>query len=266
MVSRITKAFPALVLAMLACPLVMCGDMATSPGAEAVIPLETSSEAQPSTATPPPRFDAWAPQPRLGCHLPAIESWKVVRNAHARASLTSQTPSGIAPTQIIFAQRPFENPGLSKYSVIYQVRGRDPTNRDFWFSLAASFYVEFRETLRNSNQFRAIQVSSPTVTTLPQMSRVYLDYQVEKVSGGRVSGAVLCVPVYRGVLFFTLALEGQGPDVVEDVMRELRGRVNVGLTKRTWSLRPYLVGALMAAPLVAMVVVVLRRRRAPGQK
>jgi len=240
----------------------LCADMPTSPGVEAVIPLDMGAEAQPTTATPPPRFDVWAWQSKLKRSLPAIGSWKVLRHVHADTRVPPDAPAGVGPPQVIFSQRPYENIGLSKYSVIYQASERDLADRKVWLEVAAAFSLAFPKSLSQSNLFKTIQVSSPTVSTLAEMRRLYLDYQVEKKSGGWVGGAVLCIPAYKGVLFFTVSLEGQGREVVEAVMRELRHAINVGLTKRPGSARPYIIAALVAFPFMVLVVAVVRKRLA----
>ena len=64
----------------------------------------------------------------------------------------------------------------------------------------------------------------------------------------------------RGVLFFNLALEGQGSDAIETAVRELRLAVTKGLARDTRSATPYIVAALLAIPLVVLAATLIRRR------
>lgn len=238
-----------------------CAEIPITSGTEAIIPLETGAETRATTTTPPPRFDTWAPQPRLNCSLPAIEAW-AGKNVHARTGVPRNSPTGDGPVQIIFSQRPFENAGMTKYSVIYQATKHNLADNAVWFNVAANFYAALRDILQRNEQFKTVQVSSPTVSTVPEMRRINLSYRIEKKSGERVSGAVLCAPVRRGVLFFNLALEGQEPVAVESAMRELRHAATIGLGRHTRSATPYVVVVLLAIPLVVAIVIVLKKRRA----
>lgn len=262
MMPRSAMSFVALAIASVGCMAAWCADRPDTSGAEAIIPLETTASARPTTATAPPYFDAWAPQPRLNCSLPAIEAWNVVRNVHAKTSVSRQSLSGDGPVQIIFAQRPFENPGLSKYSVIYQPTRRNVADRNVWLTVAANYYVGLRDSIRKDAQNAATQISSPTVSTLAELPRIYLTYRVERKSGERVSAAALCAPIRHGILIFNLALEGQEPEAIEAAMRELRHAVNIGLTRHTRSATPYVIAVLLAIPLVVGGVLLFRKRRA----
>jgi len=92
-----TAALVGLVAAVVGCKAAWCATALTSPGVEAILPLGTIPETTASAAAALPRFDAWAPQPRLACSLPAIEAWDVVRNVHARTDVPSDAQSGVGP-------------------------------------------------------------------------------------------------------------------------------------------------------------------------
>jgi len=251
------------VLAIAACGLARAAEIEfpTTGGREAAVTSATTAQAQPTSATAVPHFDIWADQPRLGFCLPAIRSWKVVRHVYAQTKVPAGSKGAIGSPQIIFAQRPAENPGLSKYSVVFQASDRDPSDRDTWYSVAAAFYVIFLDQVRKGGTFSKVEASSPTVTTTGELHRAYFTYRLEKKSGGQVGGAVLCLPVRRGVLFYNLTLEGQGGEAVEAAMSELRRRATEGLMMSTWSAKPYVIGALLVLPLVVMGVMIFRRRR-----
>ena len=233
---------------------------ATSGAVEVVIPA-AGTTATTTVVTPPPRFDQWAPQPRLNCSLPAIDAWDVVRTVHAETDVARDTPETAVPVQIIFAQRPFQNPGLSKYSVIYRPSNWDLTERDRWMDLGLSFYISFRNQLKSDRQFARVLVTSPTISTVTERPRMSLDYRLEKTSGGVLSGTVYCVPARRGVLVFNLALEGQEPDAIQPVASELRAAVAKGLRRHTRSWTPYVVAVLLMVPVVVVAVMVVRKRR-----
>lgn len=248
------------IVAAIGCVATPCAEESTTPTTESIVFLGTKETARPTTATFLPRFDVWAQQPNLRCSLPAISSWKIDRHVRAQTRLSRDSAMPVGRPQILFAQRPAENPGLSKYSVIYQAARSDPTDRASWSEMADSFHTAFLGLLRESGRFQTIDVSKPTVTVVGEMRRVYLSYRVETKMGEQVSGAVLGVPARRGVLFFNLALEGQGSDAIETAVRELRLAVTKGLARDTRSATPYIVAALLAIPLVVLAATLIRRR------
>ena len=237
------------------------GAKATTASAEAVVPLTAKEAVSATTTTAPPHFDIWADQPRLGCSLPAIRAWTVVRNVHSQPDLPRGTEFRVGPPQIIFAQRPPENPGLSKYSIIYQPARFDPGDSDTWIEIGGSFHRSFLESLFKSGQFQKVGVSSPTIIVAGKRRRISITYHLETSAGRQVDGAVLGVPAYRGMLFFTLTLEGERPQVVAAAMDELLAAVVKGLAMPTWSLTPYVVGVLLALPVLVIGIVIYRRRR-----
>jgi len=261
MAARSTIALLCVIAAAIADAATAPAEESTTPTTESIVVLGTKEVARPTTGTSLPRFDVWAQQPKLRCLLPAISSWTVVKHVNAQTRLPPRSAVPVGPPQIILAQRPAESAGFSKYSVIYQATRSDPTDRASWHEMAVSFHSGFLASLRESGRFQTIEISSPTITTVGEMRRMHLAYRVEPKTGERVSGAVLGAPARRGVLFFNLTLEGQGPGAIEAAMRELRLAVTKGLATSTRSATPYVVAALLAIPFLALVGILIKRRR-----
>jgi hypothetical protein len=230
----------------------------TASSAAGATTASVTSDAATTPAVALPVFDEWIARPRLDCSLPAIGAWRTVTDVVAERRGSSGDERIV---QIVFAQRPAVNPGLSKYSVIFMASELDPTDTIQWRIMATTYWTAFRREVEQSGRFAEIDVTTPTVQAVNDRWRFDFSYRLKMKSGTPVSGAVLALPSRHGMLFYVLALEGHGPASVREAMRDLRVQAVVGLARKPASARPYLIALLIAVPFGLVAVLLLTRPR-----
>jgi hypothetical protein len=231
----------------------------TTPTIDRGLAPPTVVEARPTSATPLPRFDRWALQSRLRCSLPVIGAWAIDRRVEPK---TKPPPKGEGPglPQVILEQSPVEEPGFSRYNVIYQPARLDPANADEWYRLAASFYFSFQTQVKEAGQFETVEVSTPTVTAREGTRRFFMPYHLVASDGTHVSGGVVGMPVRGGVIFYQIGLQGHRPETIAGLLRELRAKATMGIRTYRRPVTPYLVATFVAAFALLLVVLLIRRR------